>query len=37
MDDEESNRLESCLLIIEYPLTLARKVRAPYILFGMRV
>jgi hypothetical protein len=37
MDDEESNRLESCLLIIEYPLTLARKVRAPHILFGIRV
>jgi hypothetical protein len=37
MDDEESNRLESCLLIIEYPLTLAREVRAPYILFGIRV
>ena len=37
MDDEESNRLESCLLIIEYLLTLARKVRAPYTLFGMRV
>jgi sodium/potassium/calcium exchanger 6 len=28
MDDEESNRLERCLLIIEYPMTLARKVRA---------
>ena len=34
MDDEESNRLERCLLIIEYPMTLARKVRARVCLNG---
>lgn len=28
MDDEESNRLERCLMICEYPMTLARKVCA---------
>ena len=28
VDDGESNRPERCLLIIEYPMTLARKVRA---------
>lgn len=27
MDDEESSRLEKCLMVLEYPVTVARKVR----------